>query len=160
MTLLSRILVLAPYASAVKLGLLGAAVAAAAWAAWSYHDRGRQIERLESRQSEIVHAVAGAVGSKDLKAEDVVAAVNTLEANLDGALNALDVISAQTRQAQADSDARDADLRERLAQAQQKYRAATSRIDDLSRRRPAATSAEAAAQIEDDSKAAWEGWSK
>lgn len=158
MSLLTKVPLIAPYATAIRVGLLASAGAGVLWFAWSWHSRGVQIEKMEEQQALITSTVAKASGVKRLTPSEVPAAVETLKANLDEARSALDRVTEATRAAKVESDRRDEELRERLRHAQQAYRAASHRIEALSSSKPAATAEEAQRRIADDSKAAWEGW--
>ena len=149
---------LAPYAAILKIAAIVIPVLLLVALFLSWRGRGQEIERLEMWQTVITLDVEKASGSKNLKPEDVSAAIAALGSSLKNAHEALDEISLQTQAYKAEADQRDAALRESLAQAQQRYRAASGRISDLEGRKPAATPADAGRAIEDDSKAAWQGW--
>lgn len=151
---------LAPYAAVIKVAAVAIPVIALVALVLSWQSRGREIERLQEWQTVVVSDVEKASGSKNLKPEDVPAAIAALASSLDSAYDALDKITADTREAKRKSDENDAALRRDLEQAQQRYRAASARITDLERRKPAATPEEASRAIEDDSKAAWQGWNQ
>lgn len=67
-------------------------------------------------------------------------------------------VDRETKAAKVRADRADAALAQAQAANLRRLGAAQARIDELSRARPAATAAENAAAIDDDSKAAWEAW--
>lgn len=152
--------ILSPYASAIRIGVAASALAAVAAFGVSWHQRGQQIEKLETWQGQVVRITREASGDERLKADDVVLAVAAVGATARNCATALGRIDADARAAKDRSDARDAALRSALAEERQRYKAAENRIANLDRRVPSATAAESAERIEDDSKAAWEGWAQ
>lgn len=105
---------LAPYAQAIKLGLLAIVGIALLALLWSWHDRGRQIETLEATQTSIVEAATLATVEPDsngrrtrLKPAQVPAAIAALSSSLQSADAALQAISARTVTAKAASDLAD-----------------------------------------------------
>lgn len=152
--------ILSPYASAIRLGAAAAALGAVATLGVSWHQRGQEIDRLEEWQRQVVQITREASGDERLKADDVVLAIAAVSASARNCAAAMTGINARTRAEKARSDARDAELRSALDEERRRYRAAESRIARLDARAPSASAEEAAAQIAEDSKAAWEGWSQ
>lgn len=151
---------LEPYTSMIRLAFVGAAGLAVVGLAGSWYARGQKIERLTDWRAEVVAAASEAGGVKDLTPEDVVMVIEVVAANAAECKATLVALDANTAAQKARSDAADAALRAALADQKSRYAAATRRIDSLENRKPAATQADAAAQIDADSRAAWEGWTQ
>lgn len=156
-----------PYLLYIKLGLAALALFGLGLLLWSWHVRGREIASLTEWQDAVIISVTTATlepdkngGRKTLKPAEIVNAIGVLRINLDRARSTLDQIDKDAKDAKSRSDASDAALRASLADAQQRYRTALDRIKGLESRKPAATPAEAAAAITEDSKAAWQGWTQ
>lgn len=152
---------LEPYASIARYAVVGLPIIAMAALTWSWYSRGQEIARLETWQDQVVTATARAADrARVVKPGDVVDLISTLGADLRASNKALDDISAEADRAKRVSDARDAGLRTALEEAQKRNRAASQRIDALEHRGRAGSSGEATVQIEEDSKAAWQGWTQ
>lgn len=149
-----------PYIGYVKMALFAVAGLALFGLVASWYLRGQKIDRLETWQQEVQTATAVSAGVKSVKPNAVVGTIQALGFSLQSANSALDKITADSNAAKARSDAADAALRAELAVQRQRFQAASRRIDALDHRTAAGTSDGAAAQIEDDSKAAWQGWTQ
>lgn len=149
---------LQPYTGMIRMAALGLVGVAALGLAGSWYMRGQKIDRLTEWQDRVLTATAVAGGFKDLAPEDVPTVIEVVGANAREYERRLVAIDADTATAKQESDARDEALRRSLATEQQRYKAATRRIDTLEGRLAASTPEAAAAQIDADSKAAWEGW--
>lgn len=149
---------LEPYAAMIRIGAVSAVGIAALGFGASWYMRGQEIEDLHTWQDQVLTATAVASGLKDLDPDSAVTAIQVLGADVTECRTNLDEIDRNTRKAKAQSDASDAALRVKLAEQSQRYTAATRKIESLSARVAAPSAEAAAAQIEADSKAAWEGW--
>lgn len=141
-------------ALAIGLGIVGIGLVSLGV---SWYVRGQKVEALSSYQESVQRAVTPA-GSDLLSPEQSLAAIGTLKKNVETTTTELRRISNEATAAKARADAADARLAQQLADFERRYQAATRRIADLERRQAAATPEEAAVAIEEDSKAAWEGW--
>lgn len=150
----------APYAATIRTGLIVAAGFSVIGLGWSWHARGAKIDRLNEWQDQVLSATALAGGFKDLDPEDVVTVITVVGVNARECQAKLTSIDAATKAAKVRSDARDEALQATLAEQRQRYDAASRRIKSLEQRQAAPDAVSAARQIEDDSKAAWEGWGR
>ena len=131
----------------------------------SWHSRGQEIARLNDWQGQVVMAVTDATVQPDakgvrksLKPEAVVAAINGLKRSYDSAHGALDQMTKDTEAAQARAASADKALANATVVFEQRYGSAEKRIAALDSRKPAADPAQQCANMQADSKAAWEGW--
>lgn len=149
-----------PYMGAIKLGGIAIISGLLIYLALDYRHRGREIERLEEWQEGVISSVTKAAGTKDrIPASDVATVIDTLAENKAECDRTLLAIDESTTAAKDDSDAADRGLESELRQAQQKYRAALTKIADLEKRQPVSgTCAEKLDTITGDSEAAWKGW--
>lgn len=146
-----------PYTSMIRMGLIGAAGLAVVGFAWSWHARGQEIEELKTWQETVVVTTARAANVKKLSVDAVPNTISTIALNAANCQTTVDAISAMAARDKIVSDARDAALRDSLGNAEVRYKSAERKIEELDRRQPAPAGM-ACAQIEGDSKAAWEGW--
>ncbi len=131
----------------------------------SWNSRGQEIARLKDWQGQVVIAATDATVIPDakgvrktLKPEAVPAAINGLKRSLDSATAAMAQMTRDTDAAKLRAENADHALANATMVFEQRYGSAEKRIASLDNRRPAADPAQQCANIQADSKAAWEGW--
>lgn len=131
----------------------------------SWNSRGQEIARLKTWQGQVVTAATDATVEPDakgvrksLKPEDVPHAITLLGMNMQTALNAMRVMTADTEAAKVRAENADKALANATMVFEQRYSSAEKRIAALDTRKPAADPAQQCANMQADSKAAWEGW--
>lgn len=134
----------------------------------SYTARGDRIDDLELWQTNVTLAVTNAMVEPDedgkremLEPHEVQNVLQLLARNYDECQRTLDGITTGAHKAKAQSDQEDERLREEMRRLQERYRAASNRIERLENRPPVEGSCEEKLEaIENDSRSAWEGWSQ
>lgn len=99
-----------------------------------------------------------ALDAPSIKAPDLLLTTQKVVEERDGFRNVINENNRQVLQAKDRADKADAALAQAQTEHQKKFTAAKRRINDLENRRSTGDTARDAAQIEEDTKAAWEGW--
>lgn len=131
---------------------------------WSWNERGHKIDRLSNFQTEVISAISTATVPPDskgnirpLKSEQVVTAINALDASSRSAKTTLSAITAESLKAKDRANKSDKALKMELSALNQRFASANRKIQSLENRPPVKPSIICPTIIE-DTNSAWDGW--
>jgi len=156
---------LTPYTLILKVIGIAVAVVALVGLTMSWLSRGQEIASLTAWQKTVVISTTNATVTpnakgirKSLSPDQVPAAIAALKWGYDSAVGSLERATAETDAAKRRADIADQALANGMIAFDNRYASAEKRIAAMDKRKPAVDLAKVCANMDADSKAAWEGW--